>query len=368
MKTEIREKIAEIFEKTEDKNVAVQQAVDLIIDSKFGDLIAQLREENEKFEMDREYRSAMGTRILSTEEQKFYQAVATSSITIGGQDDVIPTSIIDRTLADVRKASDVLELVNMAPADVKKWITGSHSGAAVWAGIFDTIDGLISGTIAGVNLDVNKLTAYVLLPKAIKDLALPFVDVYFRAILAEAIQDGLEKGFIQGNGKTAPIGIINQIGSVASDGTHNAKSLVTITALSPLGLATARQTLSNSGKRAIKEYALICNPLDEAAYIDPAMMLLTPSGYINATGVPLKKYVTVNCPQGKSIITAAGLYTMGLTNLGIKGYEETKALDDVDVLIAKAYGNGRADDDNTAVVFDPSNLTPIALPVTTDPF
>ena len=50
MKTEIREKIAEIFEKTEDKNVAVQQAVDLIIDSKFGDLIAQLREENEKFE------------------------------------------------------------------------------------------------------------------------------------------------------------------------------------------------------------------------------------------------------------------------------------------------------------------------------
>ena len=102
MKTEIREKIAEIFEKTEDKNVAVQQAVDLIVDNKFGDLIAQLREENEKFEMDREYRSAMGTRILSAEEQKFYQAVATSSITIGGQDDVIPTSIIDRTLAGIR--------------------------------------------------------------------------------------------------------------------------------------------------------------------------------------------------------------------------------------------------------------------------
>ena len=52
MKTEIREKIAEIFEKTEDKNAAVQQAVDLIVDNKFGDLIAQLREENEKFEMD----------------------------------------------------------------------------------------------------------------------------------------------------------------------------------------------------------------------------------------------------------------------------------------------------------------------------
>ena len=368
MKTEIREKIAEIFEKTEDKNLAVQQAVELIVENKYGDLIAQLHEENEKLEIDREYRSAMGTRKLSAEEQKFYQAVATSSITITDQGDIIPTSIIDRTLADVKKASDVLELVNMAPADVKNWITGSHSGAAVWAGIFDTIDGLISGTVAGVKIDANKLTAYVLLPKAIKDLALPFVDVYFRAILAEAIQDGLEKGYIQGNGKTAPIGIINQINSVAVDGTHNAKSLVTITALSPAGLATARQTLSNGGKRAIKEYALICNPLDEAAYIDPAMMLLTPAGYIVATGVPMKKYVTVNCPQGKSIITAAGLYTMGLTDLGVKEYTETKALDDVDVLIAKAYGNGRADDDSAAVVFDPSNLTPIALPVTTDPF
>ena len=241
MKTEIREKITEIFEKTEDKNVAVQQAVDLIVDNKFGDLIAQLREENEKFEMDREYRSAMGTRILSAEEQKFYQAVATSSITIGGQDDVIPTSIIDRTLADVRRASDVLELVNMAPADVKKWITGSHSGAAVWAGVFDTVDGLISGTIAGVNLDVNKLTAYVLLPKAIKDLALPFVDVYFRAVLAEAIQDGLEKGYIQGDGKVAPIGIIKQINSVAGDGTSQLFLPLVSQQLVRLCLTTARE-------------------------------------------------------------------------------------------------------------------------------
>ena len=106
MKTEIREKIAEIFEKTEDKNSAVQQAVDLIIENKFGDLISQLREENEKMEADREYRSAMGTRVLSADEQKFYQAVATSSITISDQGDIIPTSVIDRTLADVKKASN----------------------------------------------------------------------------------------------------------------------------------------------------------------------------------------------------------------------------------------------------------------------
>ena len=37
-------------------------------------------------------------------------------------------------------------------------------------------------------------------------------------------------------------------------------------------------------------------------------------------------------------------------------YDQTKALEDADLMIVKAYGNGRADDDNTAVVFDVTKL------------
>ena len=37
-------------------------------------------------------------------------------------------------------------------------------------------------------------------------------------------------------------------------------------------------------------------------------------------------------------------------------YKETKALEDADLLIAKVYGNGRADDDRVAYVFNVTKL------------
>ena len=48
-------------------------------------------------------------------------------------------------------------------------------------------------------------------------------------------------------------------------------------------------------------------------------------------------------------------------------YTETKALDDADVVIAKVYGNGRADDDSVAVPFDVSKLTELKIPVENTP-
>ena len=47
---------------------------------------------------------------------------------------------------------------------------------------------------------------------------------------------------------------------------------------------------------------------------------------------------------------------MGLTQTGVKRYDQTLAMDDADLIIAKAYANGRADDDNTAVPFDVTKL------------
>ena len=83
-------------------------------------------------------------------------------------------------------------------------------------------------------LDVKKMTVFLVIPKAIQDLALPFVDKYFTAILAEAMQDGLVSGYLTGNGKTGPVGIMNKIESFKSDGTAAAKTVLnTVTKFSP---------------------------------------------------------------------------------------------------------------------------------------
>ena len=55
---------------------------------------------------------------------------------------------------------------------------------------------------------------------------------------------------------------------------------------------------------------------------------------------------------------------MGATSVQMKEYDQTKALDDADVIIGKCYANGRAVDDNCAVVYDVTKLEEYKLPVT----
>lgn len=265
---------------------------------------------------------------------------------------------LDSTLDDVRKASPILKLVNMAPANVKKWIVASHSGAAVWGDLTDEIKGELSGTISALNIELHMLSAYLVIPKAIRELSMEFVDRYFMAILSEAMQDGLVKGYLDGDGKTGPIGIFRQIGTTNGDGTNKAKTVLNnITKFSPKGLANVRKTLTNNGKRVVTKLYLICNPADEAEYVDPCMFgeALT-GGYVNKTFIDIEKIPDANCPQGKAAFTIDGYYTMGATGVRVTEYDQTKAMENADLIIANCFANGRAVDDDVAVIFDVTKL------------
>ena len=239
-------------------------------------------------------------------------------------------------MADLKIKSDILStLVKMAPADVKKWITGEYSGKAVWGEITAAITGELSATIKGLNIEQNKLSVFLVIPKAIRDLALPFVDKYFTAVLGEAMHDGLISGYLTGDGKTGPIGITMKIESFKTDGTAAAKDkLTTVTKFSPKGLVDVRKTLSNNGKRVVSALHLICNPLDEAEYVDPALYgEALVGGYKETSFIKIVKHVEPNCPQGTGIFTIPDVYTMGVTGVKFNEYDQTKALEDADVII-----------------------------------
>ena len=364
---ELKEKVKEMLEKAEDKSEAIFQAADMIATAKNAKLIRELTEQSERAAADEDYRKSLGLHVLSKEEKEFYEKFKDIKQAITAQQiDILPTSIIDRTLDDVKKASDVLNLVEFAPADVKKWIVASHSGTGVWGELTAEITGELSATFSALNIEQHKLSVYLVIPKAIGDLALPFVDRYFTAILAEAMQDGMVKGYLTGDGKTGPIGIMKQIETFKGDGTADDKTVLTnITKFSPKGLAGVRKTLTNNGMRTVSELHLICNPLDEAEYVDPALYgeALT-GGYRNTSFMPIIKHPEPNCPQGKGIFTIPGVYVMGATSTQMKEYDQTKAMDDADLVIGKCYANGRAVDDNCAVVFDVTKLEEYVLPVT----
>lgn len=365
---ELQQKVKELLDGAEDKSAAIYEAAEMIIDAKHDTLIKELVEQNARAAADESYRKSLGLHTLSKEESEFYEKVkggVYQAIT-AKQIDIMPTSIVDRTLEDVKKASDILTLVNFAPADVKHWITGEHSGKAAWGTeLTSEITGELSATIKGIDLEQHKLTVYMVIPKAISDLALPFVDKYFRAILAEAMQDGLVDGYLNGNGKTGPVGITKKLETFTSSGTAQDKSkLSTIKKFSPKGLVEVRKTLSNNGKRRVTELHLICNPLDEAEYVDPCLYgeALT-GGYRNTSFMPIVKHVDANCAKGTGIFTLKGVYTMGTSGVRFDEYDQTKAMEDANLVIGKCYANGRADDDNCAVVFDITKLEEYVLPV-----
>ncbi|MFR1687992.1 MAG: phage major capsid protein [Massilimicrobiota timonensis] len=364
---EIQQKALDLLQNSEDKSQAILEAISLINESQNEELIKQLQHESEEYEADRNLSAKLGLRTnFSTNEKEFYdKLIANQSITFT-QSDIIPTEIVDRTLDDVKKASSTLKLVRMAPASVKKWIVASKTGAAAWTGLTDSLTKELTAEIKSLNIEINKLHVLLVIPKAVRELSLPFVDKYFSAILAEAMHDGLVDGYLNGDGKTGPIGIFKKIEESETDGTKKAKTVDSkLTGFTPKQLSPVKKFLSNDGKRAVPILYLIANPVDVYEYVEPALYFLTPNGYVCTSKTKIEVIEEPMCATGKAIFTIEDAYVMGMSGININEYDQTKALDDADLIIAKAYANGRAIDENTAYPFDVTKLKEYVMPVNT---
>lgn len=360
--------ISQQLNNAEDKGEAIVEAMSEVVNKKYQELVNQIEEEAERAENDREYRNSLGLRsAFSENEKKFYAMVkngakAFQSVT-ASQIDVIPTEIIDRTMAELKTQSNILSLIKFAPAGVKKWLFGSYTGKAKWGTLTEAISSELTAELTSANTDVFKCSAFILVPKGIRDLEIGYVDKYVRAVLGEVLRDGLINGYIVGDGKSAPIGITKQIAATETDGTHSDKVKVVVKNFTPNGLKGAAKVLTHGGKRAIKQLYVLCNPLDEVEFVNPSLYGDSiQAGFVKKSAYPLDVVSDANVPQGTGVITMAGMYTMGFSSFNVSEYKETKALDDVDVIIGKLYANGRADDDDTAVVFDVTKLEAYKLP------
>lgn len=76
--------------------------------------------------------------------------------------------------------------------------------------------------------------------------------------------------------------------------------------------------------------------------MDPALYVQAlAGGYVQVSKDKIRVIPTANCPHGEAgfFIDKPDYYTMGLSAIEVKEYDQTKAMDDADVIIAKAYGN-----------------------------
>lgn len=352
-----QEEALKILQEGEDKAEAIVKAMEKINEVQYDELIQEIVEQSNKAESDKEYAKTLGLRTLNKEEKEFFEALKNDprQAVTGNQVDMLPSTFIDVTLEDIKKESKLLNYINFAPANVKKWITASKTGAYSWGALTDKIKGELTASFAVLDMEVCKLTVYLVLPKAIRDLSLPFVEKYCREILREQLNDGLEYGALQGTGKNEPIGMYKQIAKTNEDGTHQDKAInANMTSFKPKALAPAKKYLTKNGNRTIDKLVLVCHPNDEADYVAPA--IYDDEGRMVSSYKNLDVVQCSNNPQGKAALIIPKKYTMGLTGLGFKDYDQTMAMDDADVIIGKGYANGRASDDNIAFIFDVTKL------------
>lgn len=352
----------------DNKEEAIVQAIEIMNETFNEELILQLQQEaasRKDLESEKEFNERMGLRTLSSKEIDFYQKLINNpkQALEADQIDIFPTSTIDLTLEEIRTENPLLTHVEFSPVGVKKWLSAEKTGAFKWGDAMSTeqLTNELRATFRSITTDVNSLTVFMILPKAIRELSLPFVDKYCRAILKEQLNDGLEYGTLLGRGESEnvhePIGLFMSASSKNEDGTSKAKDVhEDLTEITPEGLAPVKTYLSKNGKRVIKQIVLVCNPSDRANYVDPA----TQDRRGNV--IPIAKSFVIaesaQCPQGKAGFFLSKKFNLSMDNIKITDFNQTLADQNADLIVGRTYANGRAVDDNVCYVFDPTKLKP----------
>lgn len=322
---------------------------------------------------DRTILAARGVRQLTTEETKFYNELISSAKQEGvitNITSVLPLTVIDSVMEDIRKEHPLLDLIDFTNTGAAiKWVLNNQAAqSATWDELNTAITTKLGGAIEVVDMTFCKLTAYMYCTQDMLDLGPQWVDQYCRSVLAEAIAVGLETAIVDGNGLKQPVGMTrNFAGSFNQSTGYARKSATSVTTLDPASYGALLADLAKdklNEPRAISRVIFICNPADYFTKVMPATTILTQGGQYMHDVLPFPTDIvqSVAVPSGKAVLGIAKNYFMGLgTGKGgkLEYSDEYKFVEDLRTYKTKLYGNGRPKDINSFLYLDISGLTPL---------
>ncbi len=321
-----------------------------------------------------------GVHQLTAEETKFYSDVMGSlkahfdnpKMAFTGIDSTtLPTTVLDNVLSDIGTTFPLLNVINFqnVSAITKMIVNKQGMQLATWGPINSKIVTELSGAISTINIELNKLTAFMPVSRDMLDVGPEWMDTYVRTVLAEALGYGLSQGIVAGTGKDTPIGMTKDLSAAVDPTTgYQDKTPIVITDLSVKTIGSIAATLAqgpNGRKRPVPSILMVVNPVDYFTLVMPAMTYLTNSGSYVSNVLPYPSQVVqdINVPSGKAIFGLASRYFMGIGKGGSGGQleysDEFQFLDDNRVYKIKMYGNGQPLDNNAFVLADITGLTPL---------
>lgn len=380
-------------------------------------LVESVKEDYELYDGDTRALMQRGYRQLTAAEKKFYEGMIEAGRSnnpkqawtdlLAANTDFMPQTIIEDVYKDLVEEHPLLAKIRFQNVSyLAKWLLNDHSRqTAAWGAINSQITQQIVSSFREIDMNLCKLSAYVVIPQDMLDLGPAYLDGYIRAILKESIAVALETAIVSGNGLNQPIGLdrdIHQGVSIDSSTGYPAKTAVEVTSFMPAeygavlaklavsevwytadetGVITPASTAANADgspksgytkhgghMRAFDRVTLVCNMVDYLTKVMPATTVLTNGGSFANNLFPFPTDVVRSnaLATGKAILFLPEEYFMGLgtSKEGTIEYsDEVRFLEDQRVYKIKLHGNGRAFDNTVAVLLDISGLDPAYITV-----
>lgn len=331
-------------------------------------------------ETDMQVLASRGVRQLTSEERNYYEQVIAAMRSgnpkeaLTNVDITFPITIIDAVFDELTTEHPLLSAINFREVTgLTKVLTNTNGEQrATWGALTDEIKKELTSGFEEVDMSLYKLSAFIPISKPMLDLGPVWLDTYIRRVLAEALANGLEWGIINGNGTTAPIGMMCDVseGVAVVAGAYPTKEATAITKLDleQLGKLTSLMAINKNGvARTIRNLILIVNPADYFSKVLPAMNFLTPMGtYVNALPFAINVIQSPYVPIGSAIYGMADKYMIGggMAKDGRIEYDDSyRFLEDERVYLIKLYANGYPMDNNAFQLLDISELQPMAVKV-----
>lgn len=346
----------------EEQSVALNSMIEALATDVRTDILNQVNESM----VDRSIMQSRGANVLTSEEMKFFNTVVEE----GGfkSTETLPKTTQERIFDDLVEEHPFLQHIGLENLGaVTEFIYGDPEGAAVWGPLFDGIKGQLNAAFRKDSISQLKLTAFIPLANDMLKLGPVWVERYVRTMITEAMKVGLERGFVAGTGKNEPIGLLKDPSGSVVNGVYPDKKPVgtltfepgrkTINELKGVVKLLAKKLNADGSdadrpKNIAGKVVMVTNPFD--TFDIQANATIQNAAGVYVTSLPFNPILTesVFVPQGKVLFFVKGQYVaaMGGTE-PIKKYEETLALEDATVYIAKQYATGKPKDKYTSQVY-----------------
>ena len=327
-----------------------------------------------------------GLRQLTSAENKYYNSLigamkqSNPKQALTDLDVVMPRTIIDDVFEDLTTEHPLLDAIDFQNAGaVTEWLLNANPDQlATWSPLCAEIVKELTSGFKKIDLQQNKLSAFIPVCKAMLDLGPVWLDRYVRAILSEALYLGLEDGILNGKGQTAnlhePIGMRKDMTKAVDPATgYQDKDKVAMTALDPKSYGDILVNLAeteNGHARVVSSVILVVNPKDYLTRVMPATTPRATDGTYTHNVFPFPTTViqSARLAEGEAIMGLGKRYLMaaGTGKSGkIEYSDEYRFLEDERVYLTKFYGHGQPKDNNSFILLDISNLKPTIQKVIT---